>query len=183
MLDTYGYTPAELAARLGLKQPWRITERTSLLALAPEYQDLLAKGHIGASQAFEMARLSRHGQSVLFRAIKAGACQTYELLRNAADALVQAEAQTSLFSDEEAPKATAEETKLARGFERKIEQMANMLNAGVEDNVVVAVAKVNPTRAETLAERMAEMQKSLKANELALRHAAIQTSFRAPPPR
>ena len=74
MLDRYGYTVEELAKRLGIKQPWRITERTSLLSLRGEYQDLLARGQIGASQAYELSRLSPANQDVLFRAIRSGQC-------------------------------------------------------------------------------------------------------------
>ena len=37
---------------------------------------LEAGGHLGASQAFEMSRLSPRGQDVLFRATKEGRCKT-----------------------------------------------------------------------------------------------------------
>ena len=50
MLDQ-GWTVNELAQRLGLKQSWRITERTQLLRLRPEYLHLLEHGHLTPSQA------------------------------------------------------------------------------------------------------------------------------------
>ena len=65
VLDT-GLTPQELADRLGLKQHWRVTERTALLKLNPPYLDLLEKGHLTASQGTELARLAPHDQDTLF---------------------------------------------------------------------------------------------------------------------
>ena len=177
MLDDHGYTPEQLARRLGIKQPWRITERTALLKLQPGYRKLLATGQISPSQATELARLDDRGQDTLFRAIRTGKCPTYETLRATANALVEAEAQTAIFDQDAAPAATDQDVKLARGFERKIEQVAALLNAGIRDNEVVAIYKVNPTRAGTLADRMAEMRKSLKAIELALRQVSVQMDF------
>jgi ParB family chromosome partitioning protein len=57
LLDTTGWTVEQLAKRLG-KAPWRITERTALLKLEPQYQGLLASGNLTPSQAFEMSRLT-----------------------------------------------------------------------------------------------------------------------------
>jgi len=92
MLDK-GYTVDALASRIGLKQPWRIAERTALLRLRPEYLDLFAKGQITPSQATELARLSHQNQDHLFRLMKAGKCETYNSLRAAANGLVEAEQQ------------------------------------------------------------------------------------------
>lgn len=57
------------------------------------------------------------------------------------------------------------------------ESEAALLNAGIEENEIVAVHKVNPTNAATLADKIASMQKSLKNIELALRQAGAQASF------
>jgi ParB family chromosome partitioning protein len=173
MLDRYGYTVEELAKRLGIKQPWRITERTSLLSLRGEYQDLLARGQIGASQAYELSRLSPANQDVLFRAIRSGQCRTYDQLRAQATALVEAEAQSVFFAVEEAPAPSAAEVKAATRFEAKIGQVAKLLRQGISENEVVAVKKVDPTKAGTLADLIEQMQKDLKRIELGLRQAAI----------
>jgi len=61
MLDR-GYTVETLAAKLGFKQPWRVTERTQLLNLAGDYQDLVIKGHLSPSQGFELSRVPREQQ-------------------------------------------------------------------------------------------------------------------------
>ena len=44
LMDSTGWTVEELGARIG-KAPHRITERTALLDLRPEYQALLASGN------------------------------------------------------------------------------------------------------------------------------------------
>ena len=54
----------------------------------------------------------------------------------------------------------------ASRIEHKIAQVVALLNDAIRDNEITAVQKVNPTRAATLADQMAEMQKSLKAIEV-----------------
>ena len=179
-----GQTVEGLAKRLGINQSWRITERTSLLNLDPGYQTLLKSKQITPSQAYEMSRLGDRGQATLFKAIKGGQCPTYNALRASADAVCEVEAQTDIFGGEDAPQddapvASAEEVRSASRFESKIEQVAQMLSAGIRDNEIVALKKVNPTNAATLADKMSSMQKSMKMIELALRKAAVQIEFAA----
>ena len=96
VIDT-GVTAEELAHRLGLKQPWRITERTALLRLNPSYLDLLEKGHLTPSQGTELARLEPSDQDLLFGMIRDGRCETYTKLRAAADGFIAARSQSSMF--------------------------------------------------------------------------------------
>ena len=177
LMDQMGWTPAELGARIG-KAAHRITERTDLLRLQPEYQGLLAGGNLKPSEATELARLAPRGQMVLFKAIQTGACKTYADLRATANALVHAEAQVS-FALETQPGPTEEDQRLATGFEAQVERIALMLRTGIRDNQVVAVRKVSPHRAGVLADQFGAMQKDLRRIEVALRTAAIQESFLA----
>ena len=71
LMDESAWTVEELARRIG-KAPHRISERTDLLKIRPEYQQLFASGNIKPSEAQELSRLSPRGQDVLFRAIKLG---------------------------------------------------------------------------------------------------------------
>ncbi len=178
MLDRYGYTVEQLAKRIGMKQPWRISERTSLLMLDPAYQQLLAKGQIGSSQAYEMSRLGARGQATLFKAIRRGDCPTYDALRAQATAIVEAESQSAFFDDDDALAISDDDVAAATRLERKIETVAAMLAAGFRDNEIVAMHKVNPTNAATLADKMALMQRDLKTLEMALRKAAVQLELR-----
>jgi ParB/RepB/Spo0J family partition protein len=164
-----GMTVDELAARVGLQQAWRVTERTCLLSLRPEYQQLSRSGQLGNSQAYEMAQLSPAGQDRLFKAIRMGECPTYAALRSMALVIRDSEREVS-FLDDEGP--TANERTLAKSLERRFAQVAAVLRASTVDNEVVAVKKVDPTRAGTLADLMAAMQGDLRRIELALRASA-----------
>jgi ParB family chromosome partitioning protein len=98
MLDN-GYTREELAQKLGFKQVWRVDERLSLLNLAPKFQEAMASGIIGPSQAFEMSRLKdQWDQERVFQKIKAGELPTYNHLRRFVNAMVEARKQTALFA-------------------------------------------------------------------------------------
>ena len=177
LMDEQGWTPAELGSRIG-KAAHRITERTDLLRIAPEYQSLLSSGNLKPSEATELARLAPRGQAVLFNAIRSGACRNYGDLRASANALVTAEAQLTLMPD--APPAPSDEDRrLANAFESNVERIALMLRTSIHDNQVVAVRKVSPHRAGNLADLFGQMQRDLRRIEVALREAAIQESFLA----
>ncbi len=175
-LEATGGTVELLAERLGLKQPWRISERLSLLKLRPDYQDLLAKNVLTPSQAYEMSRLSPAGQDELLRLIRSGACDSYNRLRATADDLLQRESQDSLFEPVEPP--TAEEQAALSSLERLVEKLCTLLNQSFDtkDGLVI-LKKVDPYRTGILADQMKLIQNHLSAIEKALRRASIQTKL------
>ncbi len=170
MIDR-GYTAETLARKLGLQQIWRVTERTNLLKLRPEYQDLLAKNQLTPSQCQEMSRLDPENQDRLFRLIKSGKCSSYNALRAAATGLVEAENQGEMFS---MPTPTAAEVSALSRLERRIEQVGSILQRGFDDNEIVIARKVDPNRAATIAEQLGLMQRHLSQLEKALRATAAQ---------
>ena len=91
--------------------------------------------------------------------------------------LAEAKAQIALFDETEAPAASPEDAERASRFERKIETVVQLLADGIKDNEIVAVQKVNPDRAATLADKIGAMQKSLAYIELALRQVSAQATF------
>lgn len=163
----------ELAKRLGINQPWRITERTCLLGLRPEYQTLLRGKQIGASQAYEMAQLSPGGQDALFKLIRSGQCPDYGSLRAAAMNVRDAERQVDFFGSDDKP--TDAEKRLARGLESRFASLVKALRASTVDNEVVAVKKIAPDRAGTLADLCAAACGDLRRIEQALRSAPQPT--------
>jgi len=175
VLDT-GVTAEELAHRLGLKQPWRITERTSLLRLNPPYLDLLEKGHLTPSQGTELARLEPQDQDALFRLIRDGRCDTYLKLRAAADALLAAASQGGFFEES---KVSAKEAKELSAFESKIEQIVRLISSGFKDNEVVALKKINPHRASIVVSQIGLISKHLKLIEREIQKVAIQAEIAA----
>ncbi len=92
-----GWTKEELARKMGFKQVWRIDERTSLLNLTDEHQQLVIKGVISNSQAFEMSRVSPEKQALILRKILAGELGSYNKLRSFVDGLIMVESQGAMF--------------------------------------------------------------------------------------
>jgi ParB family chromosome partitioning protein len=176
MLDT-GYTPETLAHRLGVKQPHRISDRIQLLKLRAELLSLFEKGHLSPSQAFEMSRLGPAGQSALFGMVKRGACDTYAKLRAAADGLVQAEQQASMFELPPAP--TDDERATLTRFERMVERLTEVCSQGIRDNEVVILKKVAPGRAAVIVQQLGLIRADLARMERALQQAAAQGELAA----
>ena len=170
VIDT-GISSEELATRLGLKQHWRVTERTALLRLNPAYLDLMEKGHLTPSQGTELARLDPHDQDTLFKLIRDGRCETYAKLRAATDALIAAASQGNFFDK---PQVSEAEAKLLSAFENKIEQIVRLVTAGFKDNEIVALKKINPHRAGIVAEQLGVIGKQLKLIERAVQKAVAQ---------
>ncbi|WP_428489094.1 ParB/RepB/Spo0J family partition protein [Rhodopila sp.] len=175
LMDEMGWTIEELGQQIG-KAAYRITERTVLLRLQPDYQGLLDSGNLSPTEAYELATLSPRGQKALFKAIRSGACRTAADLRVAATAIADAESQMDLIGDEPAG-PTPQDRDNARTFERQLERIVSLINCGIRDNQVVAVRKIDPNRAEHVADMLALMQKDLRRIEVAFRGAAIQASF------
>jgi ParB family chromosome partitioning protein len=168
-LDT-GISVDDLAERLGIKQPRRIAERVALLRLAPEYQDALARGILTPSQAGEMSRLGAASQRILFNAIRDGRCRTNAELRHVAQELLDTENQSEMWAAE---KPTEAQVRTARGLEKRIERVCDILRAGFDDNEIVILRHVNVLHADVLADRLEVIESSLKKLRLALRAAAI----------
>lgn len=183
MTEVFGYSVEALAEKLG-KPVSRVQHRLRLLNLTEECQQLLERGQLYETQAYYLAGLSPRGQGLLLRQINRGMCRTVGALKEVAAAIEDAEAQTSMFGDGEAEliapvSATVSEISAAHGFEARLESVAAMLRAGTEDNVIVAVRKVNPGRAATVAALLAEMQKDMHRLEKAFRVAAVQEELAA----
>jgi ParB family chromosome partitioning protein len=170
-----GMTPERLAERLGLKQPWRVADRLRLLTIAPDLLDLFAKGQLTPSQATELARLAARGQRALFALIRDGRCETYAALRAAADGLLAAEAQAQMFDVPPAP-TPDEQVRLGR-VERLIDKLVRLCNAGIADNDVVLLKRVDPDRASILAEQLSLIRADLAKMETALRQSAAQRAL------
>jgi len=171
MLDQ-GWTVNELAQRLGLKQPWRITERTALLRLRPEYLRLLEHGHLTPSQSFELSRLAQASQPSLFTMIREGRCDTYAKLRAAADGIVAAESQSALFAN--LPQPTAAEAAALTAFERKLDQIVQLVSSGFKDNEIVVLKKIKPARAATIVIELGLVRKHLAMLEREVQMVAAQ---------
>jgi len=169
-LDQLGGDHAELARRLGLKQAWRITERTYLLKMLPEYQKLFESGNISNSAAYFLGQLNPPNQKKLFEGIRVGKLTSWSALRAAYQALVDSERQVALF---DLPTPTAEETAAVQAMERRIDKAVAVLRDGFDDNQIVILQRIDPGKAATYADKLALMRKHLAQLENALRAATV----------
>lgn len=182
-----------LALNLGLKQSWRITERTALLRLAEELQDAFAKGLINPTQAYELSRLSTTHQRHIFEAIRDGHCRSSQEIRQVAQALADAEAQPLPMFDAPAggispapitvgcqspviitdkPAPTTEDRQRVSRLESRIDSALAVLKEGFDGNDVIVLRKVMPGQASMLADKLSIIRGHLSQMETALRTAA-----------
>lgn len=124
-----GWSEDKLAKKMGFKQVWRIKERTSLLNLAPEFQDMVTgRGSftLGNSQAFEVSRLPQAKQRQVVNKILAGELNTYNKLRAFVDAVIEIENQGDFFALQQISESEKETidtfNSMLRSVERFIKQ-------------------------------------------------------------
>jgi ParB family transcriptional regulator, chromosome partitioning protein len=166
-----GYTVEALAAKLGFKQPWRVTERTSLLNLAGDYQDLVVKGVLSPSQAFELSRVPREKQAVVFRKIRNGELNGYDKLRAFVTAMVNIEETMALF---EVPAMTEQEEAALTSYERMIERCVEVVRKAYDDNDLVVLKKVTRANIQTNLDRIDLIMKGLTKIRKALTENVMQ---------
>jgi ParB family chromosome partitioning protein len=131
-----GYTVENLAALLGITQPRRITDKTTLLGLGPEFQDALTKGILTTMQAYQLVELSLEGQRQLWKAITSGQCETQQKLKRMAAAIRDAEAQSNLFRDEK--KLTERERASLSKVDQFVERAGALIGLITEEDMTVA---------------------------------------------
>ncbi|MCL2822689.1 MAG: ParB/RepB/Spo0J family partition protein [Polyangiaceae bacterium] len=176
MLDE-GITVEDLAKRLGMKQVWRISERTSLLNLTSEFQDALVSSVISPSQAFEMSRLTPVNQETLFRAIRDGKCRTYNDIRAMSTQLLASEEQTGLVLDNTVRAVEDEESadntnkaELAKGIERIVAALLKDSGMMVENGEVVGLSN-HAEELEAFENQLAQIENIAKKGRAACRAA------------
>lgn len=173
-----GYTIETLAAKLGFKQPWRVTERTQLLNLAGDYQDLVIKGVLTPSQGFELSRVPKEQQLVVFRKIRDGHLASYDKLRAFVTAMVNIEETMALF---DVPAMTEEEQSAYTSYERMIEKCMEVVRKAYDDNDLAVLKKVtranvqvNLDRLDLITKGLAKIRKVLTEN--VMQQAVIELS-------
>jgi len=166
-----GYTVETLAAKLGFKQPWRVTERTQLLNLAGDYQDLVIKGALTPSQGYELSRLPREQQQVVFRKIRDGQLASYDKLRAFVSAMVNIEETMALF---DVPEITEEEKKAYTSYEKMIEKCVEVVRKAYDENDLVVLKKVTRANVQVNLDRLDLITKGLTKIRKALTENIMQ---------
>jgi ParB family chromosome partitioning protein len=93
-----GWSLKHLAKKLGYKKTGPIEDRVSLLNLAPMYQELVIKGDINPSQAYELSKLPEDKQDVVYAKIKKGELNTFNKVFAFVQAMISLENQEQIFA-------------------------------------------------------------------------------------
>ena len=92
------YTVEELAKKLGYKKTGPILDRTQLLDLATEYQDMVVNGTLSTSEAYEMSRLPVDKQQGVFLRLQRGELNSYNKLFAYVQGVINLAAQEEIFA-------------------------------------------------------------------------------------
>jgi len=166
-LDELGFTVEELAERLGISQPWRITYRTKLLRLTEDNRRLVEKGVVSMTQAYHMAGLSPNGQQKFLAIAKQGLASTDQAAAQAAAAIEAQEAQIDMPMLAALPKRTP-----IRNIEDRIEAVGARLMPLFKDGAFRVAGSVDPSQAKRSVEKIKLIQKHLGQIERELVRAA-----------
>jgi len=135
-----GLSQEDIAAKMGIKQAWRIQERLNLLKLTPVFQDYVVKGILSPSQAQEMSRLPEDKQGLVFDRISAGKAETYNELRSLVNAMLCVTEQTSFFEE-----PTPKQREVNNKYDRMIENIVSFLNRSFDrEDLSVLAAVLTP---------------------------------------
>lgn len=93
-----GLTVEELAKKLGYKKTGPIYDRISLLNLKSEYQDFTISGELTPLQAYEISRLPKGKQDMVFQKVKKGELNTYNKLYAFVTGMINLENQSEIFA-------------------------------------------------------------------------------------
>jgi ParB family chromosome partitioning protein len=92
------YTVEQLRDKLGYKKTGPILDRVQLLSLAPEYRDMVAKGSLGASEGYEIARVPASKQHIVYGKMQRGELNTYNKLYAFVQGMINIENQSEIFA-------------------------------------------------------------------------------------
>lgn len=176
LIDEDGFTPAMIVEEHGLKSTALVTQRLTLLNLAPDIQKLVASGNLPVTMAWGVAQVSKERQGQIVRDIASGKLRTAENVKHAAIALREAEQQIDAFAD--APKASPKDLAALSRLESKIESIVEMVCAGFAEGECVAAQRVSSDRVKKMADQLVLIRKHVLQIEHDLRRVATQTEIR-----
>lgn len=171
-----GFSVQRVVDELGLKSTALVTQRLTLLNLAPDIQKLVASGNLAVTMAWGVAQVSKERQAQIVRDIASGKLRTAENVKHAAIALREAEQQIDAFAD--APKASPKDLAALSRLESKIESIVDMVCAGFAEGECVAAQRVSSDRVKKMADQLVLIRKHVLQMEHDLRRVATQTEIR-----
>lgn len=171
-----GYSVQRVVDELGLKSTAIVTQRLTLLNLAPDIQGLVASGNLAVTMAWGVAQVSKERQAQLVRDIASGKLRTAEQVKHAGIALREAEMQIDAFAS--APRASPKDLAALSRLEGKITSIVDMVCAGFDEGECVAAQRVSADRVKKMADQLVLIRKHVLQMEHDLRRVATQTEIR-----
>ena len=171
-----GYSVQRVVDELGLKSTAIVTQRLTLLNLAPDIQGLVASGNLAVTMAWGVAQVSKERQAQLVRDIASGKLRTAEQVKHAGIALREAEMQIDAFAN--APRASPKDLAALSRLESKITSIVDMVCAGFDEGECVAAQRVSADRVKKMADQLVLIRKHVLQMEHDLRRVATQTEIR-----
>lgn len=163
-----GMSKEELARKMGLKQIWRIDERTSLLNLSEDIQKMVTNNNLTNSQAFEVSRLPQVKQQQVINKILRGELNTYNKIRAFVNAMIELESQGAFFQLEQMSQPEKETiytfNSMLRNVERFIKQVYEqdkvdyLKNAGFRQDI-------QPERLDLVIQQLQKVRKEVLAGK------------------
>jgi transcriptional regulator with XRE-family HTH domain len=137
-MDEFGLSMEELAQKMGMKQIWRIRERTDLLRLHTRYRKMLIDKYITPSQVFELSRLPHESQHILYEKIREGKASTYNKLRALANALLVPPPKQVLFGGEPSEK----ELTVGRKYDELVDRLLSFVRRSMDPEDLKVLKRV-----------------------------------------
>jgi ParB/RepB/Spo0J family partition protein len=132
-----GLTEQEIAQKMGHKYAWLISERLSLLNLQPVLQDCTVKGILSPAQAYQLSRLPRDMQGLVFNKISSGKINSHEKLKAQVNAILCARNQTSFL-----PESTPAEHEVVNKYDRLMDRIVSMLRQSFNQEDLSILSRV-----------------------------------------
>lgn len=170
-MDDFGLTSLQLAHKIGISQPHRITERLQLLHLKSDYQDYLAKGYLNPTQAYYLAKVPAEHQDRFWQMIRSGKADSNSLPA-IAQSFVEIASQTEMFAE---CKLSADEVHAIRTLEDHIDRMFGIASRFLgKDGEIDILKKIDKSRAGVVADKLKQISRFMQLAEKRLRAPAAQ---------
>ena len=134
-----------------MRQTWRVEYRLRLLNLDEDVAKLVKSGAVTYNAAAEIAKLRSDQQTEVIRKISRGALTTDAAVTSAVRTIQEAEAQPAMF---EMPVVSDEDLQTLSSMESAIEKMIGLVNRGFKDGECRVAVRVDPSKAQMIAEKL-----------------------------
>ena len=138
LMEEHGLSMEELAQKMGMKQTWRIRERTDLLRLHTRYRKMLVDKLISPSQAYELSRLSHDKQHILYEKIREGKANNYNKLRALANVLLVPPPQQTMFGGE----LSEHEKSVGKKYDEMVDRLLSFIRRSFDKDDMEVLKKV-----------------------------------------